>query len=410
MSSSSALTSAAADERQTFFKLAFAIGIMVAGLEIGYLLHSPLPYDPVGYLVGRDFANTWLGARLALTGHPQAYFAVDAYNRLLADEFGGNYPFHIWSYPPHFLLFTWPLALLPYMTAYILYCAAGLAVYLVVIGQEERRIDHFVLLTTAPVVIVNIWCGQNGFFIAALLAGGLIVLDRRPILAGLLFGILSIKPQLGILLPLMLVLTGRWRTVLAAAITILLLVTAAAFVFGPDVWTAYIDDAMPVQSRVFLREFENFMTHMPTVFMNARVAGLPLPAAVALQIGFSLLAIAAVTWTFWRRRDADLSNALLVSATFLVTPYAFNYDMVVFGWVIIRLMDRSDNTMLDYALMLAVWALPFLTVVLGIAGIPLSFLPVAGMTWRLLWRLGQKEKFSAGFEANPADRCVAVRP
>ena len=77
------------------------------------------------------------------------------------------------------------------------------------------------------------------------------VLDRRPILAGLLFGMLSIKPQFGILLPLMLALTGRWRTVLAAATTVLLLVTAASFVFGIDVWTAYINDAMPVQSRVF---------------------------------------------------------------------------------------------------------------------------------------------------------------
>jgi hypothetical protein len=65
------LTPAAADGRPLFFKFAFAIGVMIAGLEIGYLLHSPLPYDPVGYLVGRDFANTWLGAELALSGHPQ---------------------------------------------------------------------------------------------------------------------------------------------------------------------------------------------------------------------------------------------------------------------------------------------------------------------------------------------------
>jgi alpha-1,2-mannosyltransferase len=208
---------------------------MVAGLEIGYLLHSPLPYDPVGYLVGRDFANTWVGAQLALTGHPQTYFAADAYNRLLAEKFGASYPLHIWSYPPHVLLFTWPLALIPYMAAYILYCALGLAVYLAVTSAGGRRLDHLVLLAIAPAVIVNIWCGQNGFFVAALLAGGLMVLDRRPILAGLLFGMLSIKPQLGILLPLMLALTGRWRTVLAAATTVLLLVTVASFVFGVDV-------------------------------------------------------------------------------------------------------------------------------------------------------------------------------
>jgi hypothetical protein len=221
---------------------------------------------------------------------------------------------------------------------------------------------------------------------------------------------LSIKPQLGILLPLMLALTGRWRTILAAATTILLLVIAASVVFSADVWTAYIHDAMPVQSRVFLRDFENFMTHMPTAFMNARVAGLPLPAAAGLQVAVSLAAIGAVTWTFWHRRDADLSNALLLNAAFLVTPYAFNYDMVVFGPVITRLMDRDGNTRLDYGLMLAVWALPFLTVALGIAGIPLSFLPLAALAARLVWRLQQDEKLLATDRSESQAACVALRP
>jgi alpha-1,2-mannosyltransferase len=139
-----------AAEKDSFFKLALAIGVMIAGLEIGYLLHCPLPYDPVGYLVGRDFANTWVGGELALTGAPQTRFGVDAYNALLAEKFGERYPLHIWSYPPHFLLFTWPLSLMPYLTAYVVYCAAGLTVYLAVVTDGERRADHIVLLALAP--------------------------------------------------------------------------------------------------------------------------------------------------------------------------------------------------------------------------------------------------------------------
>src|SRR5271165_5159836 len=268
---------------ETFFKLAFAIGVVVAGLEFGYLLYSPIPYDPVGYLIGRDFVNTWVGGELALTCHPQSYFAVDAYNALLAQKFGGQYPLHIWSYPPHLLLLTWPFALMPYMTAYVLYCAAGLIVYLVVVTEGQPRADQLVLLTFAPAVVINIWCGQNGFWIAVLLVGGLVQLDRRPVLAGVLFGALSIKPQLGVLLPLMLVLTGRWRTIAAAAGTVALLVVLTTLAVGPDVWTAYANDAMPVQTRVFLGGRENFMAHMPTAFMNARVAGLSLTVAAVAQ-------------------------------------------------------------------------------------------------------------------------------
>jgi alpha-1,2-mannosyltransferase len=333
---------------ETFFKLAFAIGVVVAGLEIGYLLYSPIPYDPVGYLIGRDFVNTWVGGELALTRHPQTYFAVDAYNALLAQKFGGQYPLHIWSYPPHLLLFTWPFALMPYMTAYVIYGVAGLVVYLLVVTDGQRRADHLVLLTLAPAVTVNIWCGQNGFLTTALLVGGLVQLDRRPVLAGVLFGALSIKPQMGVLLPLMLALTGRWRTIVAAVGTVTLLLVLTTLAFGPDVWSAYVNDAMPVQARIFLRDYENFMVHMPTAFMNARVAGLSLMVATVMQALLSAAAITAVAWTFWRRRDVDLSNALFVTATFLVTPYAFNYDMVVLSWVIIKLMDRNDNSAWDY--------------------------------------------------------------
>src|SRR6266446_4342900 len=96
-------------------------------------------------------------------------------------------------------------------------------------------------------------------------------------------------------------------------------------------------------------------------------------------------------WCLWpacsRRRDPDLSNALFVTATFLVTPYAFNYDMVAFGWVMIKLMDRTDNDAWDFGLMLAVWTVPFLTVPMGIAGIGLSALPILALGGKLLWRI-----------------------
>jgi alpha-1,2-mannosyltransferase len=382
-----ALPTARALTAELFFKLALASGIMVAVLEIAYLLRSPLPYDPIGYLVGRDFANTWLGGRLALTGDPGAHFSFLGYNTALKEAFGPDYPTHLWSYPPHFLLFTWPLALMPYMAAYVVYTTLGLLLYLAVVSGGERRSDHLLLLALAPAAIVNIWCGQVGFLVAALLVGGLVQLDRRPILAGVLFGLLSIKPQLGLLIPLMLVLTGRWRVIVTAGVTILLLAAAAALAFGLKVWIAYVNDAMPVQSGFLFRDVEHWMVHVPTAFMNVRIAGLPIAAAIVVQALFSAVAIAGVAWTFWRRRDPILSNVLFLTLTFVVTPYAFNYDMAVLGFVAITLNNRADNEALDYWLILAVWTVPFLTVPLGMAGIPASCLPVAALGARLLWRL-----------------------
>jgi alpha-1,2-mannosyltransferase len=137
---------------------------------------------------------------------------------------------------------------------------------------------------------------------------------------------------------------------------------------------------------------------MPTVFMNARIAHLPLDVAWALQGAASLAAVAAVVWTYWRRRDPVLSVALFVTATFVVTPYAFNYDMVVFGWVIALLRERGGEPF-DDRLAMAVWTLPVTAMLLGLFGIPGSAAVLAAFAVRLLWRL----KIGEAARAAPAD-------
>jgi hypothetical protein len=145
---------------------------------------------------------------------------------------------------------------------------------------------------------------------------------------------------------------------------------------------------------------------MPTVFMNARIAHLPLDLAWALQIVTSIAAVAAVTWTYWRKRDPVLSVALLATASFLVTPYAFNYDMVVFGWVIALLREKGGGAPLDDRLALAVWALPVTAMVLGLFAIPGSALVLVAFAARLLWRLKEPER---GLERTTAPQ-EAARP
>ena len=400
----------ARDAHTAFVKLALAFGIVVAGVEVGWVLLAPLPYDAFGYIIGRDFVATWAGAKAALGGDPGQYFGYEAFNALLRGYFGAGYPAHIWSYPPHLLLLTWPLGLLPYMTAYILYCVLGCALYVAVVRDGERRADHLLLLVLAPAVTMNIWTGQNGFLTAALLIGGLLQLDRRPVLSGILFGILTIKPQLGFLLPVMLVMTGRWRVIVAAGATAIALVALTSAVFGTKVWTDYLELAMPVQSSAITEGGGFFVANMPTAFMNMRLIGLAAPLTYTLQALLSAATLAAVVWVFWRPRDPVLSLAFLVSATFLFTPYAFNYDMVAFGWVVLKLMDRPDNDGLDYALMLAVWALPFATILIGLAGLPGSFLPILGLTGRLLWRIRRAETEPYATETTPKFARAALQP
>ena len=76
-------------------------------------------------------------------------------------------------------------------------------------------------------------------------------LDRRPILAGVLLGLLSYKPQFGVMIPLVLIASTRWRAFTSAAATVLVLVIVTTLAFGADIWQAFAD-SMPFTREVVL--------------------------------------------------------------------------------------------------------------------------------------------------------------
>jgi hypothetical protein len=350
--------------------------------------------DAIHAAVGRDFLNTWMGGRAALSGGPAAWFDWDVYqqavHQILGPASDHDFRSYFWSYPPHVLLLIWPFGLMPYLLGYGVWCVVGLAAFVAVARAGGVERSNLLFVALAPAVAVNIFFGQNGFVTATLLVGGLICLDRRPILAGILFGILTIKPQLGLLLPVVLVMTGRWRTIAAAAATVAAMVAATAAIYGGGIWTEFLTKVGSQQVWLLNHASGLVLSQIPSALYAGRRLGLPLEIGWAVQIVETALAVAAVVWTFARRRDPVLSTALLVTAAFMVTPYSFNYDMVVFGWTLALLRQRSDNTALDHALILAMWALPVVMMVFGIVlHLPIAIVVLGAFAARLVWRLAQ---------------------
>ena len=110
--------------------------------------------------------------------------------------------------------------------------------------------------------------------------------------------------------------------------------------------------------------------------------------------------LAALVWVYWKRRDPALSLAYFVTATFLVTPYILNYDMVALGFVVALLRDRADNTARDHTLLIAVWSLPVTMMFTALVFIPLGPIVLIWFAWRLLQRLAQSE--GRATETSPA--------
>jgi alpha-1,2-mannosyltransferase len=346
--------------------------------------------------IGRDFLNTWMGGKSAFSGGPAIWFDFQNYSIYLRDYFGtANLHDYCWGYPPHILLFIWPFGLMPYLAAFALWSLLGLMLFLLAAsaGGVERK--NLLFIAVAPAVAVNLLIGQNGCFFAALLIGGLINLDRRPLLAGILFGMMTIKPQLGLLIPVMLVLTQRWRVIAAAAATTLVLFGATSWLYGIDIWREYLEKVVPMQR--YVQEYGGglLLLQIPSAFHAGRLVGLPIRVDWIIQGIVSLAALAAVVWTYWRPRDPVLSTALLVTAIFLFSPYSLNYDFVVLGWVLALLRQRGGLSTREHALILVVWTLPVTMMIAGLAHVPLALMVFAAFAGWLIWRMAQEDAATA---------------
>lgn len=398
-----AFTSATAQPAESiddlYRKFAIAGGVFFVTFETLYLIMSGLPSwslpvgDSLGAAFGRDYLNTWMGARSALGEGPAEWFDFHVYNEALSEFLHyDNFPIHYWSYPPHILLFIWPFGLIPYLPGYLLWCVLGMSAFLFAASQNGIRAGDLWFLALAPAVAVNIFIGQNGFFTSALLIGGLGLLDRRPWLAGMLFGLLTIKPQLGILLPVMLLVSGRWRVIASAALTTVMLVGVTALLYGPDIWVGYVNKVLPQQTGLMNTVDAILYCMIPSTLMGARFVGFSLDTAWMFQFFASGLAVAAVIWTYWRPRDPVLSAAVLITGTFIASPYTLTYDMVVFGWVIVLLRDGANTGRADHFLALAVWTLPITMLLFGPLRIPVAVLILPAFLGRLLWRLAYEAR------------------
>ena len=296
--------------------------------------------DYQGRPIGTDFSNVYAAGTYVLEGRPAAPFDSATQHAREKELFGTATPFYGWHYPPFFLFIAALLALLPYLAALAVWQGATLAFYLwsirrITLSPPSPSSDPagstklWLLLALAyPAVFINLGHGHNGFLTAALMGLALVLLDARPVLAGVLFGLLAYKPQFGLLIPLVLIATGRWKTFGAASLTVVLLVITATVVFGSAVWPAFLEGSRYTRE-VVLEAGDTGWHKIQSIFAWARMWGAPVAAAYAIQILVSVVLAVAVTWLWRSTASSHLKAAGLIIAALLSTPYSLDYDLMV---------------------------------------------------------------------------------
>ncbi len=267
-----------------------------------------------------DFASFWAAGRLAITGSPALAYDIETHRavEMAVAHMGGQMPF---PYPPPFLFFVLPIAFKPFWLAYLVWIVATAGVYL----AAASRFMPLRYPLAHPAATVNAIIGQNGLLTCATFIFGLSMVAAQPFVGGAILGLLVIKPQLAVLLPVAFLAERNWRAILGAAASSLLLLVLAWLIFGPDTYRGFL---------AITGDYAGYMSgsrwnwgELASVFAFLRFFGVPQAAALAIQ-GAAALVAAFLTWRAWVTGD-ERRIAILAAATLLVPPYLFTYDSLL---------------------------------------------------------------------------------
>ncbi|MCP1732387.1 hypothetical protein ABIF38_005301 [Bradyrhizobium japonicum] len=323
---------------------ALAIACLIV-LSFTLFAAMPKAIDGSG-ATGLDFSCFWTAGTMALDGHAAAAYDWHQLRELIlrihpslnqapypVDE--NPTPFF---YPPVFFFVAALLALLPFPIAFWTWTAVKLLCWAVVIYAIRPRAVALLVALAVPPVLYDFLVGQSSLLAASLLCGILLTLDRRPIVSGVLIALLIFKPQYGVLLPLVLIATGRWTVVITASLVIPALMLLTGLIFGWDTFEGFRQAATFATTQFHLTGGLAWYK-LQSVYGVLRFAGFGYGLAMTLHIA---VAAAAAMWVLiiWRRNVSfAVKAASLLTATQLVSPYFAIYDATILAGALVFLAN-----------------------------------------------------------------------
>jgi glycosyl transferase family 87 len=287
--------------------------------------------------LGTDWMVFYSGAQWFLHGNLAALFDGERFTAYLNATFAGwlsqPTPFRPWVYPPSYLLAILPFGTLPFLASYLAFQLTSALLLAAALWHGADRPGARALVLAAallgPAAAINAGMGQNAFLMAALLVGGFRLLRTRPALGGAILGLLTMKPQFWLLVPVALAAGREWKALAWSLIAATGLVLASLAVFGVDAWRHWLDLAQGTYADAHGRWVELGRMWGDSIYACAVSAGLSATFADAAQAVGMLLAVALVYRAFRLPLSPDRKLAVLLAATILAAPHSSLADTVL---------------------------------------------------------------------------------
>jgi len=279
-----------------------------------------------------------LSGKFAASGEAAQIFDHSAFSAAQIALFGreGCAFFTPFVYPPTFLFFTYPLGWLAYLAAFALWILVTLLLYQAAVYAIIRRSTAVVAAMAPFAVAVNIDFAHNGFITAGLIGLSLVLLERRPWLAGIFLGLLTYKPHIGVLFPLALLASRNWRALASATLATVILGIGAAFAFGPEGWSSFFHALADRQSSLSPDTRVPLALHSVFGLLRWAETG----ARVAWGGHLLVAAIVALTvWVVWAKPiPFSLKAAVLCIGSAMISPYILFYDLCILSIAVLFLV------------------------------------------------------------------------
>ncbi len=344
-----------------------------------------------GQVVGRDFLHSWIAVNLAGEGKYNDIYNPELLVSHSPDEVKKTGVAFNFAYPPQTLVLLQPLSNFNYITSLVLWSIFSVLCYVLSSLVFQRKFSNVVFVLVAPTTFLNISMGQNGLFTAALLISGIMLLDNKPRLSGVLFGILTIKPHLGILIPVALIVGGYKKSFLWAVISTVFIFILSLLIFGVEVWEAWINNSPWVYAKNFIESGTGVALFMqPSPFMSIRLLFNDIEMAWSIQVLSAIFSSVCVLYTFKNSKCLELKASVLITATYLVSPYIHSYDMAALSMVIIWQIRKGFENGFMYGektLLMVAWLTPLIMMSIGYLGYPIFPLITMGLLSLLVYKI-----------------------
>lgn len=320
---------------------------------------------PIREWLTADFRVFWLAAQLPL----DIIYDPDAVTAALAQH--GETGHRPYANPPSLLFAAWPFAQLPLLPGYLFWVALSLALFLRMAVRVAGR-EVMLVLLAAPAFHWAVIGGQVTLLMGGLTMGGVLLQERRPILAGSLFAVAALlKPQGVLLVPLALIAARSWRTLAATLAWGTTLGLVSVLVHGPELWLGWVKA---------IGEFDTFIRSTGYIGNGITPAALAFSsgeegaAGTLMVAGGAVLGLACCWLSFRRSDDPALRSGAVVCGSLLCTPYALPYEAVSLlpAAAVLLLAARTPILILPAAALVVIFPfspVPVIVFALGLLGV-----------------------------------------